>query len=258
MEAAPTLINGTDSDHQLVRPATATLLSTSGYITLEELQALPTPSGTATHKVFPHYDVIMAEHDILARHKISVTNGRYATSKDVMKFYWNERIDLGFPGGQFTIGGRNSHDKSFSLQLVGGLYVFICENGACDGSYKPVMRKHTKNANLNDSLVLGIDEILSQYEPMRETIQHWRSTNITDEQAKLAIYDAYAMQQADLPQHLMRPTHEHYFTPQYEEFMARNLWSLQNAFTSAIKVLDPIPQHKAQAAVGEYFKNYTR
>lgn len=243
------------SDVQLIQPIRATLLSSNGYATLEQVANSVTPQGTATHKVFSHYDVIQKEHEILARHKVGVTNGRYALTDDGMRFYWTERVDLGFPGGAFTIGGRNSHDKSFPLQLVGGLYVFICENGVCDGSYKSIMRKHTKNANLNESLVLGIDEILSRYEPMAAGIQRWRNTQISDQEAKVAICDAYAAKQADLPLHLMRPTYEHYFNPQYEEFMARNAWSLQNAFTSAIKVLDPIPQQKAQAAIGEFFRN---
>lgn len=33
--------------------------------------------------------------------------------------------------------------------------------------------------------------------------------------------------------------------PQYQEFAARTLWSLSNAFISAFKSLDPIPQFKA-------------
>jgi hypothetical protein len=43
-------------------------------------------------------------------------------------------------------------------------------------------------------------------------------------------------------------------TPKYEEFLPRTVWSLQNAFTSAINVLDPISRQKAQAAIGEYFR----
>ena len=46
----------------------------------------------------------------------------------------------------------------------------------------------------------------------------------------------------DVPKHLARRVHDFYFEPQYEEFRARTLWSLSNAFTSAFKELDPIPQ----------------
>ena len=46
---------------------------------------------------------------------------------------------------------------------------------------------------------------------------------------------------------------DHYFNPQYSAFEPRNTWSLQNAFTSAFKVLDPLPQFRATASLGEFF-----
>jgi hypothetical protein len=43
-----------------------------------------------------------------------------------------------------------------------------------------------------------------------------------------------------------------YFEPKYEEFRSRTIWSLSNAFTSAFKELEPIPQFKATAKLGEF------
>ena len=40
--------------------------------------------------------------------------------------------------------------------------------------------------------------------------------------------------------------------PQYEEFQPRSVWSLSNAFTSAFKDLDPIPQFRATAKLGGF------
>jgi hypothetical protein len=42
--------------------------------------------------------------------------------------------------------------------------------------------------------------------------------------------------------------------PKYEEFRSRTIWSLSNAFTSAFKELDPIPQFKATAKLGEFLE----
>ena len=46
--------------------------------------------------------------------------------------------------------------------------------------------------------------------------------------------------------------HDLYFEPKYEEFRPRTIWSLSNAFTSAFKELDPIPQFKATAKLAEF------
>jgi hypothetical protein len=48
--------------------------------------------------------------------------------------------------------------------------------------------------------------------------------------------------------------HDLYFEPQYEEFRRRTIWRLSNAFTSAFKELDSIPQCKATAKLGEFLE----
>ena len=48
--------------------------------------------------------------------------------------------------------------------------------------------------------------------------------------------------------------HDLFFEPKYEEFRPRTIWSLSNAFTSAFKELEPIPQFKATAKLGEFLE----
>jgi hypothetical protein len=58
----------------------------------------------------------------------------------------------------------------------------------------------------------------------------------------------------EAPKHLARTVHDLYFEPKYEEFRPRTIWSVSNAFTSAFKELDPIPQFKATAKLGEFLE----
>ena len=46
-----------------------------------------------------------------------------------------------------------------------------------------------------------------------------------------------------------------YFEPKYEEFRPRTIWSISNAFTSAFKELEAIPQFKATAKLGEFLED---
>ena len=87
---------------------------------------------------------------------------------------------------------------------------------------------------------------------MRKQVEAWRQTQLTDVTAKLIIYDAFIEGELDVPKHLARRVHDLYFEPQYEEFKARTVWSLSNAFTSTFKELDPIPQFKATAKLGSF------
>jgi hypothetical protein len=43
-----------------------------------------------------------------------------------------------------------------------------------------------------------------------------------------------------------------HFNPQHEEFQPRTMWSLSNAFTSAFKELEPIPQFKATGKLAPF------
>ena len=60
--------------------------------------------------------------------------------------------------------------------------------------------------------------------------------------------------QTGCSKHLARSVHDLYFERKYEEFRPRTIWSLSNAFTSAFKELEAIPQFKATAKLGEFLE----
>ena len=58
--------------------------------------------------------------------------------------------------------------------------------------------------------------------------------------------------------HMARAVHEYYFNSAFhfgDAFAPRTMWSLSNAFTSAFKDLDPIPQFKATAKLGPFLES---
>jgi hypothetical protein len=79
-------------------------------------------------------------------------------------------------------------------------------------------------------------------------------SELTEVTAKVVIYEAFVEGKLEAPKHLARSVHDLYFEPKYEEFRRRTIWSLSNAFTSAFKELDPTPQFKATAKLGEFLE----
>jgi hypothetical protein len=92
------------------------------------------------------------------------------------------------------------------------------------------------------------------FEPMRKQVESWQRSELTDVTAKVVIYEAFVEGKLEAPKHLARTVHDLYFEPKYEEFRSRTIWSLSNAFTSAFKELEPIPQFKATAKLGEFLE----
>ena len=88
------------------------------------------------------------------------------------------------------------------------------------------------------------------FAPMQKQVESWQSMELSNVSAKMIVYEAFIESELEVPKHLARRVHDLYFEPQYEEFRPRTMWSLSNAFTSAFKELDPIPQFKATAKLG--------
>ncbi len=118
-----------------------------------------------------------------------------------------------------------------------------------------MLAKHSKHFSLVDVLSIGIDRIQRNFEPMRKQVEAWKATRISDESAKLVIYRAFVQGELDVPKHLARRVHDLYSNPQVDEFAPRTTWSPSNAFTSAFKELDPIPQFWATATLASLMAN---
>ena len=231
------------------------LLANNSRITREELVLVPTPPGTATHRPIPHAEVVNALVDTLGLRKIGVTAEEYAVSKDGMNLFGVMEIDQGMEGARFALGIRNSNSKQFRLAVTVGYKVFVCENLAFSGDFEPVLAKHTKNLSILNAMSVGVDEMMRNFKPMVEAVDRWKDSQLTDVAARLLIYRAFIEGELEVPHHLDRRVHELYFNPQHEEFAPRTIWSLSNAFTSAFKELDPIPQYKATGKLAGFLEH---
>ena len=86
---------------------------------------------------------------------------------------------------------------------------------------------------------------------LRKQVEAWPRCELTDVTAKVFIYEAFVGGKLEAPKHFARTVHDLYFEPKCEDFRSRTIWSLSNAFTSAFKELDPIPQFRATAKLAE-------
>jgi hypothetical protein len=121
--------------------------------------------------------------------------------------------------------------------------------------FTPVLAKHCKHFSVVDSLAIGVDRIQRNFDPLRAQVNAWRSRQLTDEQAKLVLYRAFIEGDLSVPRSFARDVHRNYFKPTHAELSPRTMWSLTNAFTSALKSLDLIPFFQATATLGPFLSN---
>jgi hypothetical protein len=161
-------------------------------------------------------------------------------------------LDQGIEGAQFALRVRNSHSKQFRLSIVVGMRIFVCSNLSFAGDFNIVLAKHTKNFTLKNAISIGIDEAQRGFEPMQVQVEAWKGTLVSDDQARLTIFRAFVEDQLDAPKHLAREVWRNWREPAYDEFRPRTAYSLQNAFTSSFKLLEPVPMYRATADLGRF------
>ena len=148
---------------------TSTLIGYAGRtINRDELALVPTPPATATHQPVPHHEIVQALVETLGFRHIGVVHDEYAVSPDGMKMFGVLDLETEMHGARFSIGLRNSHDKTMRLALTCGYRVFVCSNMAFSGDFTPVLAKHSKSLNLVDSISVGVDRMQRNFAPMQK------------------------------------------------------------------------------------------
>src|SRR5437879_10187628 len=141
---------------------TSTLIGYGGRtIGREELALVPTPAATETHRPVPHHEIVQALIEALGFRHIGVVHDEYAVSPDGMKAFGVFDLATEMEGCRFSIGLRNSHDKSMRLAMTCGYRVLVCSNMAFAGDFTPVLAKHSKSFSLIDRSEEHMSELQS-------------------------------------------------------------------------------------------------
>lgn len=219
------------------------------------LKHLPVPEATTTFQPIPHYLLVEQIHESLSYRRLSVVREEYAVSPDGMKLFGLIELNVEYSGVRFAIGLRNANDKSMRIGLVAGYRVMVCENKMLTGDFNPLLAKHSKNFNLIDALSVAVDRIQRNIGKVEESIEYKKKYYLDEETARNMIYRAFLVDK--FPMSLMRSLHQEFFVaPSYDEFKPRNLWSLENAFTTCFKKLKPVQQFEATAKLGKFLTPY--
>jgi len=115
----------------------------SKIVTEAEVINVPAVPFTETFRPVHHREVISVMRESIHNTGLEIVSSQYTLARDGMQFFavW----DLSEGNGEmcWSIGIRNSMDKSLALGVVSGTRVFVCSNLAFSGEFVE-FRKHTK------------------------------------------------------------------------------------------------------------------
>lgn len=217
-------------------------------ITPHELEFIEAPEATPTHQPIKHSDFTLEVETGLAMRGIQVTHQEYAVSPDGMRMFGVMRTNVEIDGTNFSVGLRNSNDKSMKLGLVAGLRILVCENLAFMGDFHGLTSKHTSGFNLTEACDVALGRIQRGMGSLGGQIQALKEADLSDASAEHLIYEAFVPKSGlRLPKQIMDKVHYEYFEPEIEDFRPRTAWSLHNAMTAAFKDLKPMRQFQETA-----------
>jgi hypothetical protein len=203
-------------------------------VTREALAEVLTPEPTETWFPVAHTAVLEAVTATLGTAGFAVRKESLAIARGGNRFFGvlDLATDLA-PGVNLSVGVRNSIDKSFPMGMVAGNRVFVCDNLAFSAEIL-VRRKHTKlgEERYREGIAVAIGKLGAFQQTEAVRILAYREEEIDSIAAESLILRAF---KAEIVSTKTLPAViKHWDTPEHDDFQPRTLWSLFNAFTSAL------------------------
>lgn len=254
-----------------VRTAHATLISgRSTPMTRTELATLPVPQATSTHKPVPHIELIRGIEFALGEQQISITNEKFSVNREGNAMFGVMDLagitGMSLEGFGAALGLRTANDRTMSIQLGVGAKVFICDNLAFHADMIALRKKHTSGLDLISNLRDAVRRFIEKFWVMSKQFDDLKSTVITDDQARVRIYDAFAKE--ILAPRYFPAVHQAYFgtvdttvesaaagaqVVPFDPQFKGTVWALHNAFTWALKSASlPVQQAVTQRLATEF------
>lgn len=125
---------------------------------------METPASTKTWTPVSHFDFVSLVKKKAEALSLEITNECYGLSPNEKKMFGIIDFSESTSDYGWSVGLRNSHDKSMRAGIVSGAKVFVCDNMCFSGDLV-LKRKHSKNINLEELVDAAFVEV--QHEPSR-------------------------------------------------------------------------------------------
>jgi len=206
------------------------------HVSLDEVAKVRTPRATSTWTPIPRHQLIQTVQRTLSTTKLKIGTQAHSLTHDGARYFGLMEVHSRKSSEDYcwVLGLRNSHDKMFPAGIVAGASVFVCDNLSFSGDVK-FARKHTVHINrdLPQLVERSIGQLMSKRHHQDKRIEAYKERGISDEAAHdlmIRSVDVGVCANSYIPDVL----HE-WRNPQHQVFGQRNVWSLFNCFTEALK-----------------------
>lgn len=203
-------------------------------VELDELNSIPAPPAEGRWFPLSHGKVLAKVRETLTDAGYAIERQQFGLSGDNARFFGVMDLTMPLvPGVTLAVGVRNSIDKSFPIGFCAGSRVFCCDNLAFRSELL-VRKKHTRYGEMRFAAAIGEAVVrLNQFKADEAArVEVMQATNVSNEAADSLMLRAFEKGVVSAP--MLPAVIREWREPSYEDFRPRTLWSLFNAFTSAL------------------------
>jgi hypothetical protein len=226
-------------------------------ITKDVLDMIPLPDQTNTYVPVSHYqlaETLKTVSDDLLK-GFTFMSDDYVIAKKGNQFFGLLKYGGEHPEMGLSIAFRNAYDKSMAVGIAIGNSVFICDNLALTGTIT-IMRKHTQNVwkDLESSIVSAIYNSKNNYYKILDDSATYKTIQVHDDDAFRIYGLLYGRDILSIRQ--LATARESWDNPAYDDFKDKNLWSLYNHCTDALKTAPPMVRMDKHIELHSFFNAY--
>ena len=185
---------------------------------------------TKTHHPIHHREVIRVVKEALGFIGLEIVKQEFVLAAEGMQMFSVWDLNSGTSEMRWSIGIRNSLNRSIALGITAGTRVLVCDNMAFSGEYLAV-RKHTSGLT-NDELGFLAFKTMKQVVPRLQAFQDWhqslRHYPLAEDAAKILLVEI--MTNSVIP-----ASKFHRFNELYANVYDDGLWGFHEAATDVLK-----------------------
>ena len=207
----------------------STLIGTNN-VSEQEVFSVPAVPYTKTFHPVHHAEVIRAIKEAIGVVGMEIVKSEYVLGQDGMKMFGVYDLSQDTSELSWSIGIRNSMNKSMSLGITAGTRVFVCENLCLSGEFL-AFRKHTNGLDAEELTYLAYRSMRNMI-PKLTAFQKWhqdlRNYPLTELEAKILLVEIMANS-------VIPASKFHEFNGLYAKVYDDSLWGFHEATTEVLR-----------------------
>lgn len=230
---------------------TNSTLSGKNNVTEAEVFAVPDVLFTPTFKPYHHRDIISVVKQSAQAIGLDIMKSEYALAQNGQQMFGVYDLSQGTSELSWSIGIRNSMNKSLSIGITAGTRVFVCDNLCFSGEFL-AFRKHTSALDIDELAFLAYRS-MKQVIPLLRSFQAWHQglRNIP-----LARTDAKILLVEIMTNDVIPPSKFNTFNDLFAKVYDDTMWGFHEAVTDVLRGSNLLTLPKKNMALNQIINAY--